>query len=121
MIGRQFTWANNLPEPTYEKLDHVLMDMDWELKFPMVSVRALERIVEFSDHASILLSTGLPKTPSNCRYKFELGWLNWEGFQTMVKRIWERTVVGLSSIQRWSNKMRVVRKSFCTWLGKTHN
>jgi hypothetical protein len=21
MIGRQFTWANNLPEPTYEKLD----------------------------------------------------------------------------------------------------
>ena len=28
MIGRQFTWANSLPEPTYEKLDRVLMDSD---------------------------------------------------------------------------------------------
>jgi hypothetical protein len=39
MVGRHFTWANNLPEPTYEKQDRVLMDTDWELKFPMVTVR----------------------------------------------------------------------------------
>jgi hypothetical protein len=26
MIGIQFTWANNLPKPTYKKLDRVLMD-----------------------------------------------------------------------------------------------
>jgi endonuclease/exonuclease/phosphatase family metal-dependent hydrolase len=57
MIGRQFTWANNLPEPTYEKLDRVLMDSDWEDKYPMVSVRALERIEALSDHAPILLTT----------------------------------------------------------------
>ena len=44
MIGRQYTWANSLPEPTYEKLDRVLMDSDWEIKYPLVSVRALERI-----------------------------------------------------------------------------
>ena len=29
MPGRQYTWANSLPEPTYEKLDRVLMDSDW--------------------------------------------------------------------------------------------
>jgi hypothetical protein len=46
MIGRQFIWANSLLEPTYEKLDHVLMDLDWELKFPLVSVRALPRILK---------------------------------------------------------------------------
>ena len=28
MIGRQFTWANSVPELTYEKLDRVLMDTD---------------------------------------------------------------------------------------------
>ena len=28
MVGRQFTWANSLLEPTYEKLDRVLMDSD---------------------------------------------------------------------------------------------
>jgi hypothetical protein len=32
MIGIQFTWANNLPKPTYKKLDRVLMDSDWEDK-----------------------------------------------------------------------------------------
>jgi hypothetical protein len=38
MVGRQFTWANNLPDPTYKKLDRVMMDSYWEDKFPMVSV-----------------------------------------------------------------------------------
>jgi endonuclease/exonuclease/phosphatase family metal-dependent hydrolase len=60
MVGRQFTWANSLPVPTYEKLDRVLMDTDWEDKYPMVSVRALERIEKLSDHAPILLTTGNP-------------------------------------------------------------
>jgi hypothetical protein len=60
MIGRQFTWANNLPEPTYEKLDRVLMD----------SVRALERIEAMSDHAPILLTTGSAGPHSARRFKF---------------------------------------------------
>jgi endonuclease/exonuclease/phosphatase family metal-dependent hydrolase len=51
MIGRQFTCANNLPEPTYEKLDRIMMDTNWESKFPMVSVRALKRIEGLSNHA----------------------------------------------------------------------
>jgi endonuclease/exonuclease/phosphatase family metal-dependent hydrolase len=73
MIGRQFTWANSLPEPTYEKLDRVLMDANWESKFPMVSVCALERIKGISNHAPILLSTGTPKLSGNHRFKFKLG------------------------------------------------
>jgi exonuclease III len=73
MIGRQFTWANSLPNPTYEKLDRVFMDANLESKFPMVSVRALERIEGLSDHAPILLTTGTPKSPNNKRFKFELG------------------------------------------------
>jgi hypothetical protein len=30
---------------TYEKLDITLMDTEWEDKYPLVSIRALERIV----------------------------------------------------------------------------
>ena len=51
MSGQQFTWANNRPAPTYEKLDRVLMNTDWEEKYPMVSVRALERIEKLSVQA----------------------------------------------------------------------
>jgi hypothetical protein len=57
MTGRQFTWDYSLPVPTYEKLDRVLMDTEWKNKYPMVSVRALERIEKLSDHAPILLTT----------------------------------------------------------------
>ena len=73
MIGRQFTWANSLPEPTYEKLDRVLMDSDWELNFPLVLVRVLPRIEALSDHASILLTTGTPSPQRRRPFKFELG------------------------------------------------
>jgi hypothetical protein len=105
MVGRQFTWANNLPEPTYEKLDRVLMDSDWEDKFPTVSVRALERIEALSDHAPILMTTGSVGPPCIRWFKFELRWLHRDGFYDMVKSVWERPVVGRSPIERWNNKI----------------
>ena len=56
MSGRQFTWGNNRHVPTYEKLDRVLMDTEWEFKFPLVTVRALERIEHFPTmHPSLLI------------------------------------------------------------------
>jgi len=30
MSGRKYTWANSLPNPTYEKLDRILMATEWE-------------------------------------------------------------------------------------------
>ena len=88
MLERQFTWANSLPEPTYEKLDRVLMDTDWEEKLPMVTVRALERIEAISDHAPLLLSIGPTPRQSKHEFKFELGWMGRDGFYEMVKAIW---------------------------------
>jgi hypothetical protein len=90
MIGRQFTWANNLMDPTYEKLDRILMDADWELKFPMVSVRDLDQIEGLSDHAPIFMTTEDPHLQTNHSFKFELGWLQRTGFHDMVKEVWER-------------------------------
>ena len=43
LSGRKFTWANSLPNPTYEKLDRVLASVEWEQKFPLVTVQALSR------------------------------------------------------------------------------
>jgi hypothetical protein len=33
MMRRNFTWANNLASPTFEKLDHILITTIWEEKF----------------------------------------------------------------------------------------
>jgi hypothetical protein len=110
MVGRQFTWANSLPDPTYEKLDPALMDSSWEIKFPMVSVRVLPRIQDLSDHAPILLTTGTPNPQRKRPFKFEVGWLCRDGFSDMVKKVWEKPVAGSTPIQRWNNKLRSMRR-----------
>src|SRR6266498_5209622 len=56
LTRRQFTWANSLPTTTFEKLDRVLMTIEWEFKFPLVSVQALDR--GLSDHTPLLLYIG---------------------------------------------------------------
>ena len=107
------------PDPTYEKLNHVLMDTEWESKFPMVSVRALPRIEALSDHAPILLTTGLPRPQHRRKFKFELGWLLRDGFHDMVKEVWEKPVAGPTPIHRWNNKMRALRKFLGGWARHT--
>ena len=85
----------------------------------MVSVRALERIEGLSDHAPILLTTGLARPPCSQHFKFELGWLHREGFHELVKRIWDRPVAGSSPIQIWNNKIRALRNYLVGWARHT--
>ena len=58
LSGRQYTFANSLSDPTYEKLDRALMTSEWEFKYLMVTVYALDRGV--SDHTPLLLDTSDP-------------------------------------------------------------
>jgi hypothetical protein len=100
MSGRRYTWANSLPNPTYEKLDRILVSTEWEQKFPLANVIALSR--DISDHTPLLLDTG--RAPSSCNqplFKFELGWLLREGFAEMVKEIWESVIEDDDSMRRW--------------------
>lgn len=76
--------------PTYEKLDRVLTDTEWEVKFPMVIVRALERIETLLDHAPIIVdSNSAIPSAARCPLKFELGWLQRDGFVDIIKNVWE--------------------------------
>ena len=56
MSGRKFTWANSLPNPTFKKLDRILVSTDWEQHFLLATVVALTR--EISDHTPLLLDSG---------------------------------------------------------------
>jgi hypothetical protein len=87
LSGRQFTWANRRPIPTYEKLDRVLGSVEWEQKFPLVSVRDLTRAG--SDHTPLLLDSGVQAHLGNkANFSFELSWLRQEGFKEMVIKEW---------------------------------
>jgi hypothetical protein len=84
MTGRNYTWANSLENPTYEKLDRILMSTEWEQKFPLSMVVAGTR--DISDHMPLILDTGQTSSCNNhIVFKFELGWLLRDGFANMVK------------------------------------
>ena len=70
--GRKFTWANNQAEPTYEKLDRVLICLDWEDHYPLIEVFALDR--ELLDHTPLIADTG-ENTYAPPIFRFENSWM----------------------------------------------
>jgi hypothetical protein len=114
ITGRQFTWANALANPTFEKLDRILMSTDWELNFTRVTTVACNR--DLSGHTPLLLDTGDGRGISRQQeFKFELGWLLREGFIEMVKEVWENENGGSNSLERWQARVRRMRQFLRGW------
>jgi hypothetical protein len=114
MSGWKFTWANHLQNLTYEKLDRILMVTEWEQKFPMSTVQALNR--DISDHTPLFLNTGELSSLSNHKqFKFELGWLLRDGFTEMIKELWSNIEAEGSSMDIWQTKIRRVRQFLRGW------
>ena len=61
--------------------------MDWESKFPLVMVQALNRAG--SDHTPLLLDTGDQAFVGNSsKFSFELSWFRQDGLYDMIARKW---------------------------------
>jgi hypothetical protein len=108
MSDRKYTWADNLANPTFEKLDRILVTTEWE-KIPLAMVRALTRDV--SDHTPLLLNVGEPSLMAiQPMFKFELGWLLRDGFMEMV---------GSTLMKRWLGKIRRLFQFLRGWMKNT--
>jgi hypothetical protein len=109
--GRQFTWANNLPNQTFEKLDRILICTELEDKYPHMSV--------ISDHTPLLLGTGQRLTTCHYQFKFELGWLLRDGFKEMICDIWQSVQQGSNPLETWQKKRRRLRQFLKGWAKNT--
>ncbi|WVZ75253.1 hypothetical protein U9M48_023327 [Paspalum notatum var. saurae] len=104
LTGRQFTWANFLPVPTYKKLDRVLMTTEG-----------------VSDHTPLLLDTNSPAYHGKPKqFKFELSWFSREDFYDKVAEIWNKPIRGNNSVQRWNHKLGAVRRFLRGWANHTN-
>ena len=100
--------------PTYEKLDRVLASTEWEQKFPLVTVDALNR--EISDHTPLLLCTGeRVQRSSQPEFKFELSWFLQKDFFETVTSIWRSVDYGSTPIKKSHNKIRRLRQFLRGW------
>ena len=90
-VRAHYTWSNNRIEPTRSVLDRVLVSVEWEIAFPLCSLRALTRVG--SDHSPLLLSSGGGAPPKQDRFHFEDFWLGLPGFVEAVKLKWGSAAV----------------------------
>jgi hypothetical protein len=115
MMGRSYTWANSLDDPTYEKIDRIVMSTEWEQKFPLSLVVAVMR--DISDHTPLILDTGQTSSCNNhTAFKFEYGWLLRDGFADMVKNIWLNEKAGSMPMEKWQAKIRRLRQHLRGWV-----
>lgn len=80
-----YTWANNLEEPTYEKLDMVLVTSKWDIAYPLATVVGLNR--KLSDHVPLHLNTGVD-APHSDMFTFQTCWFEREGFREVAQNSW---------------------------------
>ena len=73
------------------------MTTEWEFKYPMVTVHALDRGV--SDRTLLLLEMGDPSFMVHAKqFKLELSWLSHEDVKEQVTEIWNKPVSGQNSM-----------------------
>jgi endonuclease/exonuclease/phosphatase family metal-dependent hydrolase len=114
MSGHKFTWANSRRIPIYERLDRVLVSIEWEHNYPLETVEVLNR--EILDHTPLLPSTGEKAKPKKqLPFIFELGWLLKEGFFEVFSEVWKRENRGGTPMQRWQSKIRRLRQFLRGW------
>ena len=111
---RKFTWANSLPQPTFEWLDRVLVSTEWEFKFPRATIQALPREIT-SDDMPLLLSFVDRRGASQPIFIFELGWLARVDFWEVVERSWKSDCEENTALYIWQNKIRRLQQFLRGW------
>ena len=67
------------------KIDRFFVTTTWEGAFPLVSVKALERLP--SDRNPLIINSGENANFGKKRFRFEKWWLEKHSFKDMVKRL----------------------------------
>jgi hypothetical protein len=116
--GRQYTWVGLGDNPTFEKLDRVLVSTEWEIQFPLTSVEPRDKNI--FDHTPLVLNTGASTHQTGDRpFKFDRGWLLRDGFYDMVANIWQSKTEGSTPLERWQAKIRRLRQHLRVWAKHT--
>jgi hypothetical protein len=114
MTDMNYTWANSLDDPTYEKLDRILICTQWEQKFPLSTLVASTR--DILGHTPLILDTGQTSSCNSITmFKFKLGWLLRDGFANIVKNIWLNEKAGSTPMEKWQAKIRRLRQHLRGW------
>jgi hypothetical protein len=114
-VGARFTWSNNCIDPVQSVLDRVFVSVEWEMEFPLCSLRAATRIGSDHPPTSVVLA---PTPRLNC-FHFENFWLRQPGFMEAVGSKWERAADSpprlFNAVDIWHHCVKIDREFMRGW------
>lgn len=90
--GTKFTWRGpkwNDRDRVFKKLDRVLCNVEWRLKYHEGFTKVLPR-VQSDHHPLLVVMEGLPNNGGIRPFRFEAAWLSHMDFHNFLKANWER-------------------------------
>lgn len=110
--GRRFTWSNNRQCPTLEKLDRILVSVDWEEQFPDCFLQALS--TDILDHYPLLLATNAA-LHAKPRFHFEKYWLKLPAYQQAIEKGWTSSTPPSDPYRRLDSLLRNLACELQSW------
>lgn len=114
--GRRYTWSNERSTPTTERLDRVLVAVDWELNYPFCYLQALSS--DISDHCPLLISTNA-SFHAKRRFHFENWWLKIPGYLDAVQAGWVCNDAITDPLYRIDAKLKNTARHLQSWSQRT--
>lgn len=84
--GSKFTWTNKQVNPVMSVLDRILTCADWDLHYGRAVCESVTRVG--SDHNPIIVNTSDDIFRQQHNFRFEMHWLEQQGFKEKVKDRW---------------------------------
>jgi hypothetical protein len=109
LSGRKYTWSNNEEILLWQKLDRILVGMEWKSDFPLVIARNFPRII--SDHTALIMNVYLDDNKVSGLFRFELCLFLRDDLNSVVSNVWHKSFPGRSSLDMWQNRARGLRKN----------
>lgn len=111
--NRAYTWCSKRPDPNFSKIDRVFLTPGWAIRFPLITLRALEMVV--SDHCPLVLSCSQRST-SKKEPRWENFWFDFPEVKEKVSYIWctgdLKSHIGLSGFYA---KTESLHKELMAW------
>lgn len=114
--GRRYTWSTGTSRPTLEKLDRILVTVEWDLLYPNSFLQALSS--DMSDHCPLLLTTDAAVRPKR-RFHFENFWIKIPGYLAAVERGWQCSGDITDPFARLDQLLRNTAKELQSWSQKS--
>ncbi|MCH84023.1 hypothetical protein A2U01_0004853, partial [Trifolium medium] len=112
--GTKFTWRGpqwNGRDRVFKKLDRILCNISWRLKYHEGFVKVLPR-VQSDHHPIIVLTEGETNVSRNRPFRFEAAWTTHENFHQFLKDNWfrDRELVSLlnnitTNLKEWNQEV----------------